>query len=213
MDPFYQNIASFPTLFFTLILALCFVYWLVAVLGIVDLDALDIDMPEGDADASGSANGLAGLLLKLSLNGVPLTITISFLALFGWLISYFAVYFIFPIIPDGLLEYLVGLPILIGSLYTSVLITAQVIKPLKPMFENMNKNTVKNVLGQTAIVRSLRLDTNFGEVQLSDGGAGLIFKARTFNNETYKKGDRVVLLEYIKEKHVYRVISEAEFLK
>lgn len=213
MDPFYQNIASFPTLFFTLILALCFVYWLVAVLGIVDLDALDIDMPEGDADASGSANGLAGLLLKLSLNGVPLTITISFLALFGWLISYFAVYFIFPIIPDGLLEYLVGLPILIGSLYTSVLITAQVIKPLKPMFENMNKNTVKNVLGQTAIVRSLRLDTNFGEVQLSDGGAGLIFKARTINNETYKKGDRVVLLEYIKEKHVYRVISEAEFLK
>jgi hypothetical protein len=213
MDPFYQNIASFPTLFFTLILALCFVYWLVAVLGIVDLDALDIDMPEGDADASGSANGLAGLLLKLSLNGVPLTITISFLALFGWLISYFAVYFIFPILPDGLLEYLVGLPILIGSLYTSVLITAQVIKPLKPMFENMNKNTVKNVLGQTAIVRSLRLDTNFGEVQLSDGGAGLIFKARTINNETYKKGDRVVLLEYIKEKHVYRVISEAEFLK
>jgi hypothetical protein len=215
MDPFYQNIASFPTLFFTLLLALTAVYWLVAVLGVVDLDVLDIDMPEGepDVDARGGANELAGLLLKLGLNGVPLTIIISFLALFGWFICYFAVYFIFPFIPDGLLEYIVGLPILVGSFYAAVMITAQVIKPLRPLFANMNKNTIKNVLGQTAIVRSLRLDSGFGEVLLADGGAGLIFKARTINNETYKKGDRVVLLEYLKEKHVYRVISEADFLK
>jgi hypothetical protein len=211
MDPFYQNIASFPTLFFTLLLALAAVYWLVAVLGVIDLDVLDVDIPEGDAD--GGVHQLAGLLLKLGLNGVPLTIVISLLALFGWFICYFAVYLIFPFIPDGFLEYIVGLPILVGSLYGAVLITAQVIKPLKPLFANMNKNTVKSVLGQTAIVRSLRLDSGFGEVLLADGGAGLIFKARTMNNETYKKGDRVVLLQYLKDQHAYRVISETEFLK
>jgi hypothetical protein len=211
MDPFYQNIASFPTLFFTLLLALTAVYWLVAVLGVIDLDVLDMDMPEGDAD--GGVQQLAGLLLKLGLNGVPLTIVISLLALFGWFICYYSVYLIFPFIPDGFLEYIVGLPILVGSLYMAVLITAQVIKPLKPLFANMNKNTVKNVLGQTAIVRSLRLDSGFGEVLLADGGAGLIFKARTMNNETFKKGDRVVLLQYLKDQHAYRVISETEFLK
>lgn len=211
MDPFYQNIASFPTLFFTLLLALTAVYWLVAVLGVIDLDVLDMDMPEGDAD--GGVHQLAGLLLKLGLNGAPLTIVISLLALFGWFICYFAVHLIFPYIPDGFLEYIVGLPILVGSLYGAVLITAQVIKPLKPLFANMNKNTVKNVLGQTAIVRSLRLDSGFGEVLLADGGAGLIFKARTMNNETFKKGDRVVLLQYLKDQHAYRVISETEFLK
>ena len=199
MDPFYQNVASFPTLFFTLLLALTAVYWLVAVLGVIDIDVLDIDMPEGDAD--GGVHQLAGLLLKLGLNGVPLTIVISLLALFGWFICYFAVYLIFPYIPDGFLEYIVGLPILVGSLYGAVLITAQVIKPLKPLFANMNKNTVKNLLGQTAIVRSLRLDSGFGEVLLADGGAGLIFKARTMNNETFKKGDRVVLLQYLKDQH------------
>jgi hypothetical protein len=214
MDPFYQNIASFPTLFFTFILAACTVYWLVAVLGVVDLDILDLDIPEGDAstDTNSGANAVAGFLLKLGLNGVPLTIIISFLALFGWLICYFAVFFSFPLIPDGFLEYIVGLPILLGSLYISVLITAQIIKPLKPFFNSMHKNTVKHVLGQTAIVRSLRLDDSFGEVLLEDGGAGLIFKARAMNNEAFKKGDRVVLLEYVKEKHVYRVISEKEFL-
>jgi hypothetical protein len=213
MDPFYQNIASFPTLFFTLILTLCSVYWLVAVLGVVDLDILDLDVPEGDADSGTGANALAGFLFKFGLNGVPLTIIISFIALFGWFICYFAVHFTFPLIPDGFVEYIVGLPILIASLYIAVLITAKAIKPLRPFFNSLNKNTVKDVLGQTAIVRSLRLDSDFGEVFLEDGGAGLIFKARTFNNETYKKGDRVVLLEYLKDKHVYRVISETEFLK
>lgn len=96
MDPFYQNIASFPTLFFTLLLAVTTVYWLVAVLGVVDLDILDLDIPEGDVDinndASSGANAIAGLLLKLGLNGVPLTVVISFLALFGWLICYFSVH-------------------------------------------------------------------------------------------------------------------------
>ena len=214
MDPFYQNIASFPTIFFTFILAVCLVYWLVAVLGVVDLDILDLDLPESDADASSNtgANAIAGLLLKLGLNGVPLTVIISFLALFGWLICYFAVHFSFPLIPSGFFEYIAGVPILIASLYGAVLITAQVIKPLKPFFANMFQNTVKHVLGQTAIVRTSRVDEGFGEVYLADGGAGLIFKARTLNGEQFKKGDRVVLLEYIAEKHVYRVISEHEFL-
>lgn len=212
MDPFYQNIASFPTLFFTLVLAVCLVYWLIAVLGVVDIDAFDIDLPDGDSDTSSGANSLAGLLLKLGLNGVPLTIVISFLALFGWLVCYFGVYLCFPFIPDGLLEYVAGIPILVGSFYIAVVITAQVIKPLKPFFADINKNTVKHVLGQTAIVRTLRVDEGFGEVFLEDGGAGLIFKARTLNGERFTKGDRVVLLEYLEENNAYRVISEKEFL-
>ena len=75
------------------------------------------------------------------------------------------------------------------------------------------KNTVKNLLGQTAIVRTLRVDEGFGEVNLEDGGAGLILKVRSLNGESFKKGDRVVLLEYMVEQHTYRVISEKEFLK
>lgn len=214
MDPFYQNIASFPTVVFTFPLIVCLLYWLVAVLGLVDLDVLDLDVPEGDLDGGSDtgANALAGLLLKLGLTGVPLTIVISFLSLFGWLISYFLVHFGFQWIPGGILQYLAGIPVVIASLYIAVLITAQVIKPLRPFFANMYQETVKHVLGQTAIVRSSRVDAGFGEVLLADGGAGLIFKARTTGDETFAKGDRVVLLEYLEAVNAYRVISEDEFL-
>ena len=36
MDPFYRNIASFPTALFTVLLAVCVLYWLCAVLGFVE---------------------------------------------------------------------------------------------------------------------------------------------------------------------------------
>ena len=38
MDPFYQNIASFPTVFFTFFLLVTVLYWLAAVLGFVEID-------------------------------------------------------------------------------------------------------------------------------------------------------------------------------
>ena len=37
MNPFYQNIASFPTVVFTFVLLLTLLYWLVAILGFVDI--------------------------------------------------------------------------------------------------------------------------------------------------------------------------------
>jgi hypothetical protein len=218
MDPFYQNIASFPTVFFTFFLVVCLLYWLVAVLGFVDLDILDFDIPDVDGELGtnktdlSTPDMLAGLMLKLGLNGVPTTVIVSFMALFGWFICYFVVHFFFGIIPDGVLRYLAGLPVLLGSLYVSALITAQVIKPLRPLFKSATAHTKKEVLGQTAVVRTSRLDSGFGEVFLEDGGAGLIFKARATDNKVFKKGDKVVLFEYLEEEHAYRVISEDEFL-
>lgn len=217
MDPFYQNIASFPTAIFTFILAICVLYWLVAVLGIVDIDVLDFDIADVDGELGANQSNLstpdmlAGLMMKFGLYGVPVTIIVSFIALFGWFISYFIVHFLFGIVPDGLFRYLAGLPVLALALYTSVMITAVVIRPIRPLFKKASQNTVKEVLGQTAVVRTSRVDNGFGEVFLEDGGAGLIFKARTTGSDVFKKGDKVVLLEFNEAENIYRVISEDEF--
>ncbi|OZG71856.1 DUF1449 domain-containing protein [Hahella sp. CCB-MM4] len=217
MDPFYQNISSFPTVIFTFFLTLCVLFWLVAILGLIDLDILDFDIPDPDGDLGVNdtqftgPDVLAGLMLKFGLFGVPVTIIVSFLSLFGWFISYFVVHFLFGLIPDGLLHYLAGIPVLFGALYISAYITGVVIRPLRPLFRRANQDTLKQVLGQTAIVRTSRVDNNFGEATLDDGGAGLIFKVRSTGKDIFKKGDRVVLLEYLSEQHVYRVISEEEF--
>lgn len=216
MNPFYQNIASFPTAVFTFLLALAVLYWLVAVLGWVDIDILDLDLPDGDAELDinsnhSTADALAGLLLRFGLVGVPLTVIVSLIALFGWLISYYCVHFLFGMIPDGLLRWLAGVPVLLVSLYLAVLITAQVIKPLRSFFQATEQHTEKKVLGQAAIVRTARVDEHFGEAMLADGGAGLILKVRSRPDSQFARGDRVVLLEYLAEQNAYQVISEQEF--
>jgi hypothetical protein len=218
MDPFYQNISSFPTVFFTFFLAITSLYWVVAVLGVVSIDVLDFDIPgvndelniNTDTELT-NANVLAGLMLRFGLQGVPVTIIVSLIALFGWLISYYSVYFLFGWISSGILQFLVGIPILLVSVYVAVMITAFTIKPLRPLFSRAQQETVKYILGQVAIVRTSRVDEKFGEAVMADGGAGLILKVRSTSGGTYKKGDRVVLFEYLKEKNVYRVISEEEF--
>ena len=68
------------------------------------------------------------------------------------------------------------------------------------------------MLGQTAIVRSSKVDQFSGEANFDDGGAGLIVKVRAMGDSQFVRGDKVVLLEYMAEQNIYRVVSEAEFL-
>lgn len=212
MRPFYQIVASFPTIFFTILLIVVVIYWLFTILGVFDISLLDFDMDiSADGDIS-SANALTGLMMRFGLHGVPVTIIISLIVLFGWLLCYYLVYFLSPLFSTGLLRLLLGLPALIGSLYVAVLLTSFVIKPLRPFFHKTQQETIKRVLGQVAIVRSSVVNEQFGEVTLADGGAGLILKARTMGATEFRRGDRVVLLEYVPEQYVYRVISEQEFL-
>ena len=212
MDPFYQNISSFPTVFFTFFLIVMILYWVVAVIGLVDVDILDIDVDGLDAnDSIGNENAIAGLLLKFGLHGVPVTIVVSLLALIGWLISYYLVHFLISWLPTGFMRYIAGLPILLVSLYVATLITAQIIKPVRNLFKKADQEPVIHIIGQVAVVRSSRADNNFGEAMMADGGAGLILKIRTTGDQVFNKGDRVVIFEHLVPENAYRVISEQEF--
>lgn len=214
MDPFYQNIASFPTAIFTFVLALCVLYWLSAVLGAVDIDVLDINGLEADMDTGSDdmmPNAMAGIMLKFGLNGVPVTIIISFLSLFSWLISYYAVHYLSPLIPVGLLFYLFSVLVLSMAFFLSILITALILKIIRPFFQKLEQQSVKSILGKVAVVRTTKVTDSFGEAFLNDGGAGLIIKIRAANNQQFTKGDKVILLEYQKSNNVYHVVSEQEF--
>jgi Protein of unknown function (DUF1449) len=212
-------ISSFPTAIFTFVLGIAVLYWIFALFGFVEIDALDVDIPELDGQMSLNAQGdhtfaemFSGLLMKLGLNGVPLTIVISCIALAGWMISYYISLFSVTLFGHGWIRYITGIPIFFASLYAAMLITAQVIKPLRKFFAKAEQQIQKVILGQTAVVRSSRVDQDFGEAFLDDGGAGLILKVRTIGGTQFHHGDKVVLLEYDANKNSYRVISEEDFL-
>ncbi|CAN7668514.1 DUF1449 family protein [Aquipseudomonas alcaligenes] len=206
MDIFLQTALSFPTVLFSFLLCLAIIYWAIVALGLVEVDLLNVE-----ADSLLSGEGVAALLSKLKLNDIPVTLVLSVLALFGWLLTYFAELLILRHLPLGLLRYPMGLVVAVVALGLSLPVAAAVCSPLRPLFRKAEATTSKSVLGQTAVIRSGRVTLEHGEAVLEDGGAGLILKVRAEEAKGFKRGDRVVLLEYLEAQHAYRVITEDEF--
>ncbi|QLC74079.1 DUF1449 family protein [Pseudomonas sp. LPB0260] len=209
MDIFLQSALAFPTLLFSFLLSLAILYWCVAALGILEVDLLDIEADS--ALDSLQPEGLAGLLLKLGLNGVPVTLVLTLLCFFAWLVSYFAELFVLRYLPLELLRYPLGILVAGVALLLAVPVSAALCRPLRPLFRKLEATSSKSVLGQTAVVRSGRVSLSHGEALLEDGGAGLILRVRAEEARGFKRGDRVVLLEYLEGEHAYRVITEDEF--
>jgi len=214
MNPFHQTVTSFPTVVYTVLLIICALYWLVAVLGLVDLEILDFDL-DGDIDAADSLeaqNGIAGILFKLGLNGVPLTIVLTIIAIVAWILCYYAVFFGGSLVPDFWpLELLFELVIFIVVSFISILLTAQIIKPIRSLFKSLEADETKHILGQVVVVRSAVVNQERGEAVMEDGGAGLLLNVRATGDEEFVKGDEVVVIEQNKEKSLFRVIAKSDF--
>ncbi len=213
MEVFLNTALSFPTLLFSILLCLAILFWFTAALGLFDIDSLDIDLDmDMDMDAEGfQPEGLAGLLTKFGLDGVPFSILLSLLFLFSWLISYFVQMIVIDSLPLGWLRYPLGVAVGIGALFLSMPLSGVLCRPLRPLFRKLEAPSVRSILGQTAVVRSERVTLQHGEAVMSDGGAGLILKVRADEEDGFKRGDRVVLLEFLENEHAYRVVSEDEF--
>ncbi len=201
MDAFLSNILSYPTVIFTVFGAFAFLYLVIAALGLAGFDDVDLELEM-----------LSGIMTTLGLRGVPLSIVMGLIALFAWVVCYVIVALLAVGERGGWINLAIGTVAIPVALAGSVLITAQVVRPLRPLFRALNASAPDKVLvGSTATVRSSRVDDTFGEAQLVMDGAELLVKIRADANKKLKKGDKVVLIEHRKEQNLYWVVPANEF--
>lgn len=115
MEGFLQTALSFPTVLFSFLLILAIIYWGIVALGMVEIDVLDLDA-ESVVDGAGQAEGLAALLAKLKLNGVPVTLVLTLLSFFAWFLCYFVQLWLLSALPLGWLRYPLGAVVAVGAL-------------------------------------------------------------------------------------------------
>lgn len=200
MEAFIQGIFTFPTVFFSGLLVLVVLYWLSSLLGMADLDILDGD---ADLDADGEASGFSSWLIKFKLDGIPLSITISFIILVSWVLSFLAVYFIYPLVPEGWVQISLGIWLLVIIPVIAALLISPFLQPLKPLFRKTHDISAHDYVGRYAVLRTGKVTDNFGEAELQDGGAGLIIKVRAQQHNTFQRGDKIKLLRYDTENNYY----------
>ena len=217
---FITKISLYPTVVFTGLVMFVTLYWLVSLLGMADMDAVDLGDVGGDIGGdSGGGDGLpdlpptgvfTGLMLKLGLYGVPLIIILSLVSLIGWLLSYLYTSLLHQYFNSGILYYVFGTGALILVLVVSMWLTGVIISPIRKKFTKIPKRIAANNIGKIAIVRTLSVTETHGEAELNDGGAGLILRIRpeiNSNKQPLQQGDKVVLVEYLEEANAYRVTA------
>lgn len=208
MGLFLQTVLSFPTVVFSVLLAAAVAYWLVASLGLLEIDVLD-GFFGGDADVD--AEAIAGPLMRYGLGGVPLTLVLTVLIFFSWLLCYFTELWLLRHLPFQVLHWAIGVAVAVGALVVAAFATGIVLRPARRFFAQLRAAPQKTVLGQSAQIRSPVVTPTQGTATVEDGGAGLILQVRDTRSDRFKRGDRVVLIEYLAEQNAYRIVGEDEF--
>ena len=222
---------AFPTVSLTIVLAIAFLYWIFVILG-----ALDIDLFSSDADFDGALEGHADggdghshdgdadvadvhlahgntFLRPLGLRRVPLTISITFIVLFAWIISLLCMYYLGPWVPDGTPRWLFGLLVLAGALFVAMPLTAIAITPLAPAFVVHTAMRARDIVGSTCTVSTGRVGHDFGQARVTDNGAELVIPVRCDQENKIARHDQALVIDYDTERHAYLIEPLDEVFK
>lgn len=212
MEQLLEVASQFPTVIYSTVLGVVVVYWLIGMLGLVDLGlAGDADLElDVDCDIDVSVGGLTGFMLTFGLTGVPFTLVISIVALICWLISFYLQFYILNWLPDGWLYYLMGSFASFVIFVISLPLTAIVIRPLKGMFKSVETTLSDHLVGNSATIVTGTVSETFGQARLFNNGAEMLLDVRCDPEHSLKKGDKVLLIEYLTEKYAYIVAPYSE---
>jgi hypothetical protein len=169
-----------------------------------DVDAeveADADV-ESDVDIDGSAPSFAEFL---NLGRIPFSVWLSIFTLSGWFMT---------MIANGLLD-IVGEDFihsairLLGGLIVFVPSSAITAKwmavPLGKVLQTTKATRNSDLVNQICKITSSRVDEGFGTAEIQLDYAPVILYVRADASEKLKKGDKAVIVEYVKQQNIYQV--------
>ena len=181
MGTFLAAALSFPTVIFTALLGLFFLYALATIFGITDFEAFDEVTDLDDYTF-----------------GIPLVIFIGVTSLFAWLLSFLAMRFL----PDFTgVRFLVGAGAAMGGTAGAWV----ALRPLRKLFTTTTGPSRSAIVGKICTIRSLRVDGANGSAEVEDGGAGFIAEVRCFRENAMSRGDKAIIYDYDSKNGVYHV--------
>ena len=232
MNEFLAASLSFPTVVFTVLLGIAAVYWIMVIAGALGMDALDVDggghdlahgdlghgdVGHGDAGhGDGGGDGshgdgpgiLATLLITLKLDAVPMTIVLSLIFFWGWLLSQLSSYYVLGGARNWVWETL----LLLAVFVVAVMLTSISIRPIAKLFRSNPAARRAALVGKVVMVDTSRVDRDFGAARAEDGGAGLIVHVRYDGLHRFSRGERALVVSYDDAREVYEIAPLGDIL-
>lgn len=207
MSEFLSVVFGFPTIVYSVLLAVVLVYWLLAITGLVDFgeSAIDLDLGE-HADANLEDLGtIASYVLAFGLSGVPFSIVVSLLVVVGWALSTFAGIWLLAWVPGALPKVLAGLAVLAACAALSVVVTARLVRPLRGAFVTHYGTRSSALVGQLCKVLTGVVDEKQGRAEVAQRGAGINIRVWAPSPNPLRRGSTALIVEYDAAAHRYLV--------
>lgn len=195
MSEFLTAILAFPTVLFTLPLGVVLLYWLLVLLGALDLDLFDFGGVGGEGDGIGLEDeGDSDFLDVLGLGGVPATFALSLLVFFSWILCLAASQTLLALDVEGGLA---GAGAAALSLGVALPLAGLAVRPLRRFFVTDRAIENRSLVGKVCTVATLRVDERYGQAEIADGGAGLLVQVRSTQPDNgLRRGDQAIVYEY-----------------
>lgn len=179
MNQFLEAALGFPAAIFSFLLIVVIGYWLVVLLGLIDLDT-----PDGDTSDTGTG--------FLGLGGVPVGVTFSFLVALSWLGCLVGSVLLHRESVTGTLLTGLSIALLIGALVVAWMVTKLLIRPLRYMLPDEKVPSRRDFIGRMCVIRTGRVDLEFGQatVRAADGSLSTIQVRQMADSSEERTGHR-----------------------
>lgn len=200
MGDFMGAVTGYPTAIYTVLLGVVVIYWVLAVLGMVDIEhsGLDVDLhmhTHADGDSS-DVGQLASYVVAFGLNGVPFSVAVSLLVLVSWTVSCMGGEWLLPLVPTMLLKVVAGTVLLVASAVIAIPVTAVAIRPLRGLFVSHTAVTNAALVGQLCRVVTGVVNEKDGRAEVARRGASLNIRVWATVPNTLKRGSQALIVEY-----------------
>jgi hypothetical protein len=202
---------SYPTAIYTALLGIVLVYWVLAIVGLVDFEhsGLDLDVhPQADADPA-ELGTLASIVVAFGLDGVPFSIAVSLIVLYGWLASCLAGMWLQPLAPPGVLGWLAGTAVFGGATALALLLSARTIRPLRKLFVTHAALSNAALVGQPCRVLTGTVNQRVGRAEVAQRGANINIRVWAREPNTLTKGSAARIVDYDADRARYLIVPDA----
>ena len=217
MENLIAAMETMPTGVYTVGMMLMFLYWAFVIIGVLDVDLIPFDAPDmdaaidldadADADVGAHAGFLGAVAGSMGIGTVPLTVILTSLVTTGWIIGVISELFIWPIVSGIMPSVLFGILQGLVMVFLGIKVTAVCMKPLKTRLKVEEIHGQAHLIGKVVEVTSGSVSDKVGMAGLREPGLDLVLTIRAEEENDIKKGDRVVVVDYIKETNIYKIKS------
>ena len=180
------SVFAFPTVVFTVGVALFILYSLLKMAGFTlsaIFDLFDSVLPDFGADGEGH-----NFLDTIGVSGLPATIVFGVTSICGWMASFLGVKYLGDTISPWL--------ILFGALILGFAAATLILQPFRQFFQSDKHADRTALVGRPCVIRSTRVDGQHGTAEVDDGGGGFIAEVRCRRENHFTVGSRAVVQDY-----------------